>query len=183
VEKVTFGGSGTPLTRETGGGAALSLAGTEYEVEQHLPEVKANIWDVGGQEKIRPLWRHYVDETKLLLFVADAAAPDRLKEAAAELKVLLNAFDASDMSGVPVLLVASKQDLAGALSAQEVAQEMGLDTMLADRMWYALGVSVLEGTGLNELRDWIAAVTAGLEDLPRSGMPEAGRMVKSANKA
>ncbi|KAK6053719.1 ADP-ribosylation factor family protein [Cooperia oncophora] len=39
--------------------------------------VKFNVWDVGGQDKIRPLWRHYYTGTQALIFVLDAADRDR----------------------------------------------------------------------------------------------------------
>lgn len=35
--------------------------------------VKFNVWDVGGQDKIRPLWRHYYTGTQGLIFVVDSA--------------------------------------------------------------------------------------------------------------
>lgn len=34
--------------------------------------VKFNVWDVGGQDKIRPLWRHYYTGTQGLVFVVDS---------------------------------------------------------------------------------------------------------------
>jgi small GTP-binding protein len=34
--------------------------------------VKFNVWDVGGQDKIRPLWRHYYTGTQGLVFVIDS---------------------------------------------------------------------------------------------------------------
>ena len=39
------------------------------------------IWDVGGQDKIRPLWRHYYDNTDALIYVVDSNDPQRLAEA------------------------------------------------------------------------------------------------------
>ena len=30
------------------------------------------MWDVGGQDKIRPLWRHYFQNTQGLIFVVDS---------------------------------------------------------------------------------------------------------------
>merc|ERR1712146_743682 len=35
-------------------------------------KVKFNVWDVGGQDKIRPLWRHYYAGTQALIFVVDS---------------------------------------------------------------------------------------------------------------
>ncbi|KAG8036975.1 hypothetical protein G9C98_004297 [Cotesia typhae] len=43
--------------------------------------VKFNVWDVGGQDKIRPLWRHYYTGTQGLIFVVDCADRDRIDEA------------------------------------------------------------------------------------------------------
>lgn len=34
--------------------------------------VKFNVWDVGGQDKIRPLWRHYFSGTYQNLLVCQA---------------------------------------------------------------------------------------------------------------
>lgn len=30
------------------------------------------VWDVGGQDKIRPLWRHYYPNTQAVVFVIDS---------------------------------------------------------------------------------------------------------------
>jgi GTPase SAR1 family protein len=35
------------------------------------------MWDVGGQEKIRKLWRHYFQGTHALVFVVDSQDKDR----------------------------------------------------------------------------------------------------------
>ncbi len=36
------------------------------------------IWDVGGCDKIRPLWRHYFQNTQAIIFVVDSNDVDRL---------------------------------------------------------------------------------------------------------
>ncbi len=36
------------------------------------------IWDVGGCDKIRPLWRHYFQNTQAIIFVVDSNDTDRL---------------------------------------------------------------------------------------------------------
>lgn len=48
------------------------------------------MWDVGGQEKLRPLWRHYFQNTDALIFVVDSQDRDRVDKAAAEFKVRSN---------------------------------------------------------------------------------------------
>lgn len=46
------------------------------------------VWDVGGQEKLRPLWRHYFQNTDALIYVVDSADKDRIPLAAAEFKAI-----------------------------------------------------------------------------------------------
>lgn len=43
------------------------------------------VWDVGGQKKMRPHWRHYYADTAGLLFVVDSCDQKRLDEARKEL--------------------------------------------------------------------------------------------------
>lgn len=47
------------------------------------------VWDVGGQEKLRPLWRHYFNNTDALIFVVDSQDKERVDRATAEFKVAL----------------------------------------------------------------------------------------------
>jgi Arf/Sar family protein len=37
-----------------------------------------NMWDIGGQEKIRPLWRHYYQNTDAIIFVVDSCDKERM---------------------------------------------------------------------------------------------------------
>ena len=39
--------------------------------------IQFTVWDVGGQDKIRPLWRHYFSNTQGLIFVVDSNDRDR----------------------------------------------------------------------------------------------------------
>jgi len=63
---------------------------------------------VGGQENIRRLWRHYYQGTEGLIFVVDSNDPERIEEAREELRGIL---EFPDMSNVPVVIIANKQDL------------------------------------------------------------------------
>lgn len=67
------------------------------------------VWDVGGQDQLRPLWRHYYNGTDCLIFVVDSADYERLPEAKRELHKILNE---RGMIGVKVLIFANKIDLA-----------------------------------------------------------------------
>ena len=77
--------------------------------------VKFNVWDVGGQDKIRPLWRHYYTGTQGLVFVVDSQDRERIDEAKQELHRILTD---REMKECLLLVFANKQDLpGGALSS------------------------------------------------------------------
>ena len=42
--------------------------------------ISFTVWDVGGQEKLRPLWRHYYQNTNGIIFVVDSNDRDRLDD-------------------------------------------------------------------------------------------------------
>jgi ADP-ribosylation factor protein 1 len=48
------------------------------------------MWDVGGQDKIRPLWRHYYANTNAVIFVVDSNDRERIGEARDELHKMLS---------------------------------------------------------------------------------------------
>jgi hypothetical protein len=50
------------------------------------------VWDVGGQGKIRPLWRHYFQNTQGLIFVVDSNDRERIAEAEKELQNMVNSL-------------------------------------------------------------------------------------------
>jgi GTPase SAR1 family protein len=41
--------------------------------------ISMSVWDVGGQDKIRPLWRHYYQNTQGLIFVVDSIDRNRIE--------------------------------------------------------------------------------------------------------
>lgn len=43
------------------------------------------IWDIGGQDKLRPLWRSYTRCTDGIIFVVDSVEEEKLEEAKIEL--------------------------------------------------------------------------------------------------
>lgn len=75
--------------------------------------VKFSVWDVGGQEKIRPLWRHYYTGTQALIFVVDSSDRERIVEARQEMHRVIND---REMKEVIILVYANKQDIPGGQS-------------------------------------------------------------------
>lgn len=75
------------------------------------------MWDVGGQKSLRSYWRNYFECTDGLVWVVDSADRMRMEACRDELNVLLQE---ERLAGATLLILANKQDLPGALSAQEI---------------------------------------------------------------
>ncbi|WAR03177.1 ARF6-like protein [Mya arenaria] len=73
------------------GQSVTTIPTVGFNVETvNYKNVKFSVWDVGGQDKIRPLWRHYYTGTQGLIFVVDCADRDRIDEARQELHRIIN---------------------------------------------------------------------------------------------
>ena len=81
------------------------------------------VWDAGGQDKLRPLLKHYCQGTKILIWVVDANDTKHMKLSKDELHKMLIEPELKD---VILLILANKQDLPNALSADEVQNELGM---------------------------------------------------------
>ncbi|KAK8480660.1 hypothetical protein V6N11_029319, partial [Hibiscus sabdariffa] len=114
--------------------------------------ISFTVWDVGGQDKIRPLWRHYFQNTQGLIFVVDSNDRDRVVEARDELHRMLNEDELRD---AVLLVFANKQDLPNAMNAAEITDKLGLHS-LRQRHWYIQSTCATSGEGLYEGLDWLS---------------------------
>jgi ADP-ribosylation factor protein 1 len=113
--------------------------------------IQFTMWDVGGQDKIRPLWRHYFQNTQAIIFVVDSNDRDRIVEAREELQRMLNEDELRDAI---LLVFANKQDLPNAMNAAEITDKLGLHS-LRQRAWYIQSTCATSGDGLYEGLDWL----------------------------
>ncbi len=88
--------------------------------------VTFHFWDVGGQEKLRPLWKSYTRGTDGIMFVVDSLDTERMEEAKTELYKIARS---SENQGVPVLIIANKQDLRRALSLSQIETMLALNEL------------------------------------------------------
>lgn len=86
----------------------LSLVSGGTALRHVAHSLMTSFQDVGGQDKIRPLWRHYYTGTQGLIFVVDCADRDRIDEARQELHRIIND---REMRDTIILVFANKQDL------------------------------------------------------------------------
>ena len=117
--------------------------------------ISFTVWDVGGQDKIRPLWRHYYQNTQGLIFVVDSNDADRVDAARDEMHRMLNEDELRD---AVLLVFANKQDLPNAMSAAEMTDKLGLHGIRPSyRQWYIQACCATTGDGLYEGLDWLSA--------------------------
>ncbi|PRQ17577.1 putative small GTPase superfamily, ARF/SAR type, P-loop containing nucleoside triphosphate hydrolase [Rosa chinensis] len=110
---------------------------------------------------IRPLWRHYFQNTQGLIFVVDCNDRDRVVEARDELHRMvlvlccskLLAFD--ELRDVVLLVFANKQDLPTAMNAAEITDKLRLHS-LCQRHWYIQSTCPTLGEGLYKGLDWLS---------------------------
>ena len=110
-----------------------------------------NKQDAGGQDKIRPLWRHYFAGSQALVYVVDSADKMRIEEARTELMRILAD---RDMANVTLLVLANKSDLPGAVDVQELEDQLKLNT-LRDHTWHIQKTCATKGEGLREALAWL----------------------------
>lgn len=116
------------------------------------------VWDVGGQEKLRPLWKSYTRCTDGIVFVLDSVDVERMEEAKME---LVRTAKSPDNAGVPILVLANKQDLPGAREPRELERLLGLHELglsqsavsagqTSAHMWHVQPACAITGDGLHE---------------------------------
>jgi GTPase SAR1 family protein len=103
--------------------------------------------------QIRPLWRHYFQNTQGLIFVVDSNDRDRIVEARDELHRMLSEDELRD---AVLLVFANKQDLPNAMNAAEITDKLGLHS-LRQRHWYIQSTCATSGEGLYEGLDWLSS--------------------------
>mmetsp|Transcript_1486 Transcript_1486/g.1995 ORF Transcript_1486/g.1995 Transcript_1486/m.1995 type:complete len:193 (-) Transcript_1486:107-685(-) len=121
--------------------------------------ISFTVWDVGGQDKIRPLLRHYYQNAQGIIFVVDSNDKERIDDSQGadnSAKEELHRMLAEDELRDAILLVfANKQDLPNAMSVNEVTEKLGLN-QLRNRQWYIQSTCATTGDGLYEGLDWLS---------------------------
>ncbi|ESW19763.1 hypothetical protein PHAVU_006G153700 [Phaseolus vulgaris] len=115
---------------------------------------KLVFWDLGGQPGLRSIWEKYYEEAHAVIFVVDAASSLRFEDAKSALEKVLRH---EDLQGAPLLILANKQDLPEAVSAEELARYLDLKK-LDERVYMFEAVSAYDGMGIRESAEWLVEV-------------------------
>mmetsp|Transcript_73503 Transcript_73503/g.66154 ORF Transcript_73503/g.66154 Transcript_73503/m.66154 type:complete len:191 (+) Transcript_73503:92-664(+) len=123
--------------------------------------ISFTVWDVGGQDKIRPLWRHYYQNTQGIIFVVDSNDRERICDSSGKNELdtarqeLHRMLAEDELRDAVLLVLANKQDLPNAMSINECTDKLGLNG-LRNREWYIQSTCATTGDGLYEGLDWLS---------------------------
>lgn len=130
----------------------IPTVGFNVETVQYK-KIEFTVWDIGGQEKIRPLWRHYFQNTQGLIFVIDTNDNERVEECSNELH---NILTSDELKNVKLLVFANKQDLPHAMSITDLTYKLKLYTI--KHKWHIQACCAISGYGIYEGLDWLSKV-------------------------
>ncbi|KAH8255069.1 hypothetical protein KR038_004191 [Drosophila bunnanda] len=135
------------------------------------------VWDVGGQDKIRPLWRHYFQNTQGLIFVVDSNDRDRINEAEKELQNMVfvwflkyvciitlfySKLQEDELRDAVLLVFANKQDLPNAMTAAELTDKLRLNQLRNRHVCFVL-LLLLSELKLYFLFKWFIQATCATQ--------------------
>ncbi|KAF8979534.1 ADP-ribosylation factor-like protein 8B [Entomortierella lignicola] len=113
--------------------------------------VTMKLWDIGGQPRFRSMWERYCRGVNAIVFVIDAADHDKLDAARTELRNLL---DKPQLESTPVLVLGNKNDLPGALTADEIIEVMNLK-QIASREVSCYSISAKNQVNIDITLQWL----------------------------
>lgn len=151
-------GKTTTLYKLKLGEVACTVPTIGFNVESvQYRGVSFKAWDVGGQQKLRHLWKYYYKGTNAIIFIVDSCDTARLEEAHRELEHLLTE---PELAAAKLLVFANKQDMQQAQSVEAISKSLGLPA-LSDRQWHIQGCSAVSGDGLFNGLDWMVETLKG----------------------
>lgn len=106
-------------------------------ISLRVPRCQIDFLEIGGGEDLRGYWSEYLRKTHVLVFIVDSSDRSRLPVAKSELHRLLRAE-----SQLPVVVLANKQDKAGAASIPELHQALSLESVSEDRKLFLLAAQL-----------------------------------------
>ncbi|KAI9268084.1 ADP-ribosylation factor family-domain-containing protein [Phascolomyces articulosus] len=114
---------------------------------------RINFWDLGGQRDLQSIWERYYTECHGIVFVVDSTDSKRLEECKDTFEKMITN---EEVEGVPILMLANKQDIDGALRVEEIKEVFNkIAVKLGARDSRVLPVSALKGEGVRDAVDWL----------------------------
>lgn len=132
-----------------------------------LSDMYLKTWDVGGQHSLRQLWQSYYSSCHAIVFVIDSTDigdGDLANDSSGRLEecrlVLEDVLQHSETEGVPLLVLANKQDREDCVEVVKIKEGLVKKVFEGEkggsiRDSRVLPVSALTGTGVREAVEWV----------------------------
>ncbi|XP_034840200.1 ADP-ribosylation factor-related protein 1 [Maniola hyperantus] len=115
--------------------------------------VRLNFWDLGGQQELQSLWDKYYAECHGVIYIVDSSDRERVSES----KETFDRMIASEhLSGVPLLVLANKQDIPDCMGVHTVKPIFNQNAhLIGARDIMLMATSALTGDGVDEGIRWL----------------------------
>eukprot|EP01084_Bolivina_argentea_P228443 385825_1 len=125
--------------------------------------LEMTIWDVGGQERLRSVWKHYYNEVQAIVFVVDSNDRDRIfgKHAKDDdcVKFWIDLIaNNSQLNDCIFLILANKQDQDQALTTNQVIDALDLCGKFRKRVWHVHPTIAIQNEGIDEAFRWLSSM-------------------------
>lgn len=117
-----------------------------------IGKLDVTAWDIGGQDKIRHLWNHYFKHSDGIVLVIDSRDHSRFPLVIEEIRKL---FENEELNGLPILILANKQDLPDCPTPNELIHILNLQ-QIRDRKWKVQPCCAITNEGLDSGFKWLA---------------------------
>lgn len=147
------GAGKTSLLQKMASRGAAAIASTiGFDVEGiQVGSMNITVWDIGSpNQKTWSLWRRHFEGVRGFVFVLDSCDDASMDLAKLELQKILKE---KSMQKTPVVVLANKQDLYGAVCVDEVVRRLGL----RNKKCMVQPTCAIDGSGISQGLDWLAA--------------------------
>jgi len=113
------------------------------------------LWDLGGAEKLRPIWEPYLKQADALVWCIDSTSSGADIDESA--RVLAELVARERFKGRPLLVLANKSEstATGAVSSVDLALKLGLVAAADTRSQCIHAVSARTGMGIRDAFEWM----------------------------
>ena len=125
-----------------------------FNVEKFkVRSIEVTAFDMSGQGRYRDLWKAYYKDCNGIIFVIDSSDKLRMVVVKDELEDMLSCAELKGKR-LPILFLANKMDLHGALSSVKVSSSLQLED-IKDKPWFICATNALTGEGIEEGTCWL----------------------------
>ncbi|CAL6107365.1 ADP-ribosylation_factor [Hexamita inflata] len=139
------------------GEVIVSIPTINFIIEKvEYKNIRFTMWDVGGQDVVRPLWVQFYQNTVAIIFVVDSTTKDplRIQDTRDELQKLMTEDQLKDAA---LLVFANKQDLPQAMSLSDLSEKLELNSYI-NREQHIQACCAKTGEGLQQGFEWLSTI-------------------------